>query len=415
MSKLGTSVLCIVAAFGTYFCMYGLRKPFTSASYDAQLFWGLDYKTVLVTAQVLGYTLSKFLGISVIGGMVPERRVKTLLALVGVALLALLLFAVTPAPWNVLWLFVNGLPLGMVFGLVLSFLEGRRATEALAAGLCASFILADGVAKSLGAWLLGVGIPEPWMPFVAGALASVPLLLFALLLTRIPSPSADDIQQRKERIPMTPGQRGQLFRAWAGGLLLLMGTYLLLTVLRSVRADFAPELWKELGYGGQPSVFARSEFLVMAGVVVASGLTVLVRDNKRAFFLSLGSCVLGFVLVGVALLGRGAWLSGFSFMVLVGLGLYLPYVAIHTTIFERLLALAQQRGNVGYLLYLADSFGYLGYVGVMLGKSALARTGHFLEFFTGLAGGSVGLSTVMLLGCVLYFSRRTAAPENTEV
>ena len=134
-----------------------------------------------------------------------------------------------------------------------------------------------------------------------------------------------------------------------------------------------PELWKELGYGRQPSVFASSEFLVMAGVVLASGLTVLVRDNKRAFFLSLGICVLGFALVGLALLGRGTWLSGFRFMVLIGLGLYLPYVAIHTTIFERLLAMAQQRGNVGYLLYLADSFGYLGYVGVMLGKSVLAR------------------------------------------
>lgn len=407
MGKLSTSVLCVVAAFGTYFCMYGLRKPFTSASYEAQLVLGLDYKTVLVSAQVLGYTLSKFLGISVIGGMVPERRVKVLLLLIFIALLALLLFALTPSPWNVFWLFVNGLPLGIVFGLVLSFLEGRKATEALAAGLCASFILADGVAKSLGTGLLGAGISERWMPFVAGGLASVPLLLFALLLTRIPPPSPEDILQRKERIPMTGGQRRQLFLAWAGGLLMLMGTYLLLTVLRSVRADFAPELWKELGYGSQPSVFSSSEFLVMIGVVVASGLSVLVRDNKRAFFLSLGICLLGFALVGLALLGRGVWLSGFGFMVLIGLGLYLPYVAIHTTLFERLLAMAKQRGNVGYLLYLADSFGYLGYVGVMLGKSSLARPGHFLEFFTRLAGISVGLSTLMLLGCVLYFSRRT--------
>jgi Family of unknown function (DUF5690) len=321
---------------------------------------------------------------------------------------------VTPAPWNVFWLFVNGLPLGVVFGLVLSFLEGRKATEALAAGLCASFILADGAAKSLGAWLLGVGFSERWMPFVAGALSSAPLLLFALLLTRIPPPSAEDIRQRHERIPMTAGQRGQLFRAWAGGLLMLMGTYLLLTVLRSVRADFAPELWKELGYGRQPGVFASSELWVMAGVVTASGLSVLVRDNKRAFFLSLGICALGFVLVGLALLGRGAWLSGFSFMVLIGMGLYLPYVAIHTTVFERLLALAQQRGNVGYLLYLADSFGYLGYVAVMLGKSALAQAGDFLGFFTKLAASSVGLATVMLLGGVVYFYRRTNADEKKE-
>ena len=33
----------------------------------------------------------------------------------------------------------------LVFGLVLGFLEGRRMTEAFVAGLCASFILADGI------------------------------------------------------------------------------------------------------------------------------------------------------------------------------------------------------------------------------------------------------------------------------
>ena len=53
-------------------------------------------------------------------------------------------------------------------------------------------------------------------------------------------------------------------------------------------------------------------------------------------------------------------------MVLHGLGLYLPYVAVHTTIFERLIAMTRDRGNIGYLMYLADAFGYLGYVVVML-------------------------------------------------
>ena len=59
-------------------------------------------------------------------------------------------------------------------------------------------------------------------------------------------------------------------------------------------------------------------------------------------------------------------LDGFAFMVLVGIGLYLPYVAIHTTIFERLIAMTRDRGNLGYLMYLADAFGYLGYPVFML-------------------------------------------------
>ena len=186
---LSLSVWSVVAAFGTYFCMYAFRKPFTAASYADEVFWGMGYKTVLVTAQVVGYTLSKFLGIKVVAEIQPHRRAVLLLGLIAAAEVALLLFGLTPPPFNVVWLFCNGLPLGMVFGLVLGFLEGRRHTEALTAGLCSSFIVADGVAKSVGAALLKTGVSEYWMPFLTGLVFVPPLLLFTWMLTRIPRPS----------------------------------------------------------------------------------------------------------------------------------------------------------------------------------------------------------------------------------
>src|SRR5690606_9538366 len=123
----------LVAAFGTYFCMYAFRKPFTAASFPGGLVWGVGEKTVLVTAQVLGYTASKVLGIRVIAELPPERRAVGVLTLIGAALAALLAFGVAPSPLHVACLFVNGLALGMVFGMVLGFVEGRRSTEALAA------------------------------------------------------------------------------------------------------------------------------------------------------------------------------------------------------------------------------------------------------------------------------------------
>ena len=54
------------------------------------------------------------------------------------------------------------------------------------------------------------------------------------------------------------------------------------------------------------------------------------------------------------------WLGAFPFMVLTGLGLYLPYVLVHTTLFERLMAVTRDGGTLGFLMYLADSAGYLG-------------------------------------------------------
>jgi hypothetical protein len=55
-------------------------------------------------------------------------------------------------------------------------------------------------------------------------------------------------------------------------------------------------------------------------------------------------------------------------MTLVGLGLYTAYIPFNSIFFERMIASFKVAGNVGFLIYLADSFGYLGSVGVMLSK-----------------------------------------------
>ena len=156
------SAYCIIAAFGTYFCMYAFRKPFTAATYDDQVWLGIGFKTILVASQVTGYTLSKFLGIKVVSEMPAKYRAISILGLIAVAEVALFLFAVTPVPWNFVWLFVNGLPLGMVFGLVLGFLEGRRVTESLSAGLCARLYR--------GLRVREIGRPKPDSGFRCGAL-----------------------------------------------------------------------------------------------------------------------------------------------------------------------------------------------------------------------------------------------------
>ncbi|MCO6453776.1 MAG: hypothetical protein J5I93_00535 [Pirellulaceae bacterium] len=396
--------------------MYGFRKPFTAAAFEDTAVWGLAFKTLLITSQVTGYTLSKFLGIRVIAEMPPHRRAVGILVLVAVAELALLLFGMVPRPWNALCLFLNGLPLGMVFGLVLGFLEGRQLTEALAAGLCASFILADGVTKSVGAWLLQQGVPEDWMPAAAGLIFLVPLSCCVWMLSRIPPPSAADVAARNVRPPLTRDQRHALLARFAPGLGMLVLMYLLLTLVRSVRADFAPELWRGLGEAAAPSIFSWSEIWVALGVLAVNGGAILIRHNQRAFLASLATCAAGFLLLAAALLLRQtARLGGFEFMVLVGLGLYLPYVAMHTTVFERLLAMTRHRGNLGFLMYVADAVGYLGYVVVMLGRGLLSGGTDFLRFFDVLCWVVCSVSLICLLLSWLYFRKARAEVPSTTV
>ena len=180
-----------VAAFCTYFCMYAFRKPFAAGEYtghDALGEW--TTRSFSLSRKLQGYTLSKFIGIRVIAEMSRRGRIATLIALIVAAEIALVGLGMVPYPYNFLFMFLNGLPLGMIWGLVFSFLEGRQTTEALAAGLSASFIVSSGVVKAVGKHTMDAwGVPEFWMPATTGLLFLVPLLLFARLLSLVPNPT----------------------------------------------------------------------------------------------------------------------------------------------------------------------------------------------------------------------------------
>ena len=297
----------------------------------------------------------------------------------------------------------------MVFGLVLSFLEGRRLTEALAAGLCASFIVAGGVVKSVGRWLIEThGVSEFWMPSLVGAFFVPPLLLSVWMLGQIPPPTKEDVALRSERVPMDRTQRKSFLRRHAFGLSGLFIAYVLLTVMRTLRDEFAVEIWSELGVKGEPSVFARSETLVMLGVVAVNGAAIRIRSHRLALIGSLILVAGGFGLVLLAFWGSSAgWLSPFAFMVLSGFGMYVPYVAFHTTIFERLLAAVREPGNLGFLMYVADATGYLGVVGVLAVKSWTSGVElEFLPLFTTLSLLIAVVTIGLMLGLVAHYRRR---------
>jgi MFS family permease len=400
------SAYCIAAAFGTYFCMYAFRKPFTAGTFEGLSYRDIELKTILITSQVAGYTLSKFIGIKVVSEIRPALRALGVLLLLAIAEAALLGFAVTPAPWNAAFLFINGLPLGIVFGLVLSFLEGRRFTEALSAGLCASFIVSSGVVKSIGTWLVQThGVSEFWMPSLVGLIFFPPALVFIWMLRQIPPPNAQDVVLRSERQPMNRAQRMSLFWRHRYALTGLVVVYVLLTVGRSIRDDFAVEIWQQLGYPETPSIFARSETLVMFGVVAINGLAICIRSNRSALLGSLALLIAGFATVLASfLLYQGEAISAFAFMVMVGLGTYVPYVAFHTTIFERFIAAFREAGNIGFLMYLADAMGYLGFVGLLIYRNLAGDEVDYFKLFTTASYVMAVASTIIISMLLVNYS-----------
>lgn len=400
----------IVAAFSAYFCMYAFRKPLSAGTYEGRHLGDLDYKTVLLIAQVLGYTLSKFVGIRVIAELKPRRRLLLLGSLIAAAEVALLAFALTPPPWNIFWVFFNGLPLGMIWGIVFSFLEGRRHTEMLGAGLCASFVVASGVVKWLGRLLIEAGLPEFWMPFCTGAIFAAPLAVAMAMLARVAPPSGADEDARTPRVPMDGAARRAFFLRFAPGIVLLTAIYTILNAYRDFRDNFAPEIWAGLDQE-KPEILATAEVPIAIIVLLLMSGLVLVRDNRHAFLVNFGIVLVS----GMGFLGlTGAYerggISPVVWMIGMGLCLYLPYIAFHVLLWERLIATFRIRSNIGFLMYICDAFGYLGAVGVMLYHDVLYKSptgsshgASFLSFFERISYGMGWASLLLGTSALTYF------------
>jgi len=398
-----------LAGFFAYFSMYAFRKPFAAATYVDVAGWSIaiDYKTALLIAQVLGYALSKLIGIRIIAEIGRNGRAVAILGLIGVSWLALILFALLPAPWNIVCLFLNGLPLGMIWGLVFSYLEGRRTSEMMGALLCASFILSSGAVKTVAMLLMQAGVSEYWMPAATGALFIPLLLLSVYALELLPPPDAQDEAERTVRVPMLKADRAAFLRDHGMAMALLVLGYVLLTALRDFRDNFAAEIWIGLGYKDVASVFSESEVPVAVIALAALGSLMLVRNNLRALLAMHGVIVAGALLLGLSTLAFQAHLlTPLSWMILTGAGLYLAYTPFNAMLFDRMIAAIGKAGNAGFLIYIADASGYAGSVALLLYRSLAAPAMDWLSFYIACAYATAVIVGVLTICSAVYFAQK---------
>ncbi|HXT42471.1 MAG TPA: DUF5690 family protein [Candidatus Angelobacter sp.] len=422
----------IIAAFSTYFCMYAFRKPFAAAKFEGEFFFGstVALKTAIVISQIIGYALSKYIGIKVCSEVSPTRRALTLVALIAGAETALVAYGLVPNNLKVVAIFFNGLPLGMVWGLVVWYLEGRRTSELLLAGLSCSYILSSGIVKDIGRAMLEGGVAEWWrqVPLIGNAIGSLlgkvseswmpavvglhflPLFLLAVwMLNQLPRPSEADVAARSKRQTMTGTDRLAFVRQFMFGMLLLCIAYFFLTAYRDFRDNYQVEILDDLGYPYEQNktIISQTETLVAFGVMAALALLMFVKDNRRgllgAFLIMTG---------GVALLGistallQARFINGFWWMTLTGLGSYLAYVPFGSVLFDRLIASTRAAGTAVFAIYVADAIGYTGSVGVQLYRDLAESNVSRLGFFEGYTYFMSVLGVTCLAGSCIYFLRR---------
>ncbi len=403
-----TALFAAVVSFCAYTCIFSYRKAFNVAPYSGKVFGELELKVVLIITQVAGYMLSKFVGIRFIAALNRQKRAVLILWLTGMAWLSWLLFALIPPPYNFWCLFLNGFPLGMLWGIVFSYVEGRRATDFIGASLAVSFIFGSGIAKSVAELVMrNWGVSEYWMPFTVGAIFLLPLVFFVYLLEKIPPPDAADIAARTIRVPMNRESRIRLLRQFGPGLILLVLVYILVTILREIRDSFMADMWRESGASFQASSFTKTETIIALVILVLIALMVLLKNSFKALQVSQGIMLSGFLLAGlVTWLFREGAASMFTWITAVGLGLYMVYIPFNSNLFDRFIAAFRLSGNVGFLIYIADSFGYLGSAGVLLTKTLFRVQLNWLQFYSGLVLFSAVTGSLLTIASLIYFHKK---------
>lgn len=397
-----------LTAFCLYTCVYAFRKTFTAATFDGLAYWGISYKVWLITFQVVGYGLAKFAGIKIISELQANARASGILLMSTIAGLAWFFFAVVPPPYNLIFLFANGFPLGMVWGMVFGYMEGRRMTEVLGAALSVSFIFSGGLCRTVGAFLMrDWGVSEFWMPFAAASVFALPLLIFLWLVDKIPPPSALDEELRTKRQPMDKDERKQFLKTFLPGIVLFVLVYMLLTAFRDFRENFSSDVWRSLGYGNSPAIFTRTETPVSLAVLFIMGSIMLIKNNKHALMVNHLIIMAGMILIGVStILFENKMIDAPLWMVMIGTGLYMGYVPFNSIFFDRLIAAFRYVGTVGFIMYVADAFGYVGSVGVLFFKEFTAPDMSYIDLF--ISGGymlSIG-GSFLILASMWYFHKK---------
>lgn len=406
-SELALIIKAASAVFITYLSMYAFRKPFTAAQYNNIMLWGVDYKILLIITQLIGYTISKYFGIKIISELSANKRTITLITLMAVSWVSLLFFGIVPTPYNLPFIFLNGLPLGMIWGVVFSYIEGRRHTELLGVAMASSFIISSGIVKGVGSYLLlNLQVPEMWMPFFTGLIFLPVLFVGVYLLHTLSAPNEEDINARTERLPMKSKERKAFFKQFAPGIIFSVLIYVCLTVFRDLRDNFAVEFWNSIGMNNIPTMLVVSEVPIAILVIIIIGSMIFIKNNKNAFFINFLIVFVGGLLLFLStLLFYNQLITATLWMIIVGFSMYLPYIAFHALFFERWIAYFKIKSNIGFLMYVADAAGYLGSTLVLLFKNFNNTNYSWVSFFTFSAMITSVIIIILSIANYIYFKK----------
>lgn len=239
----------------------------------------------------------------------------------------------------------------MVWGLVVSYYEGRAGADFMMVCLCLSFIIGSGAVKDIALALLDMGYSQFWVPAIEGAIFSLLWLICIVGLNQLPQPNKEDVKMRGERVSMDHQMRLDYFLTFWPGLLALWFGAMCLTAYRDYRDSFAVEIIEDMGYQAVPGTLSKTESMIAGILMIPIASLVFIKNNVRSFGISLFFLVSGSVILLIATTAYMATpYNGINYYMVTGLGSYLGYVPYNSVLFERLIGSLKKPCTVSFLV-----------------------------------------------------------------
>lgn len=405
-----SNILFIIWAGGTallsYSLVYALRKPFTAAVYEEMELFGIDYKIAVTAIQIIGYLVAKFFGIKIISELKRENRFKFFAGSIILAELSLVGFGAIAAPYNAFVMFFNGLSLGCIWGVIFSFIEGRKVTDILASLLSVSIVFSSGLSKSIGLHVMNdLGVDQFWMPALIGAFALPLLFATAYSLIKLPHPNDEDIEHKSLRKAIGRDERRSIFRSYMPILILILVANFIIVTLRDIKEDFLVNI---IDMEGQSSwLFAKVDTVVTIIILTLFALTSFIKRNI-AVLISLLSVVVvsNIAMAYVSINHQTLNLSPVVWLFAQSLPLYIAYLAFQSVFFDRFIACFKIQGNVGYFIALVDFIGYIGTVTILLIKEGFNIEVDWFEAYNNMSATVGIISAVSFTLAIIFIIRK---------
>lgn len=386
----------------SYSLVYALRKPFTAAEFDSLQVAGMNYKIVVSVIQLVGYVCAKMLGIKFISELKSGNRLRFIIGSAALSEVSLLAFGLLPVPYNILALFFNGLSLGCMWGVIFSFLEGRRTTDILASIMGVSMALSSGVAKSLGLYALNhLHVSEFWMPALIGALAFPLLCLMGWMMTKFPQPTEADIASRTKRVTLNGHQRWGLFVKFMPLLVMLFAANLLLTVQRDIKEDFIVCIIDVSSISSW--AFAKIDSVATLILLGTFALLSAINNHLKALCIILALSTAGMGAIAfIGAEGSRLMLPTTVWLFLQTLCIDMAYLSFQTIFFERFIACFKVKGNVGFFIITIDFIGYLGTLALLVFKEFKASHMDWASFYNNMSIYIGIVCCLTFIGSMIY-------------